>query len=98
MAAPLLAIELDPDTRPFSFGYSTPEGFDKRFDIGEHNGRGSRSGKDRHKRLAVFGVHAHMISNSDSTCKCWRLTKTQASGFDACPSPDYWVEPKVLTM
>jgi hypothetical protein len=40
MAAPLLAIELGPDTRPFSFGYSTPEGFDKRLDIGEGSGGG----------------------------------------------------------
>jgi hypothetical protein len=39
MAAPLLAIEFDPDTRPFALVYKTPEGFDKRLDIGEHNRR-----------------------------------------------------------
>ncbi len=86
MTTPLLAVEFNPDTRPFAFGYRTTEGFDKRLDVGEHNGRRSGPGKDRHKRLTVSGIHAYMISNSAITNKyLQRRRAPHQHGFDRKP-------------
>ena len=39
VTAPLLAVEFEPDTRSFAFGYRSTEGFDERLNVGEHDGR-----------------------------------------------------------
>jgi hypothetical protein len=57
MAAPLFAIQLDSDARPFALRHTTTKRFDKHFDVSEHDGRRRRPSKDCRKRLSVFGVH-----------------------------------------
>ena len=64
MAAPLLALQLNPETRTFALDNRAAKRLDQRLDVSEHDGCRCRAGMDGGKRLAVFGVHGRMIAKT----------------------------------